>query len=106
MKFKLTNEIKELITAASKNPKFSEIHKEEAAEIISLKLDSGKAYPVSTDLIEYSAQLQGKIMVAYTCQVFNQSSLNLGVYFHEVIIGSGLYFPPKEVKPRVRRPQP
>jgi hypothetical protein len=61
MKLKLTNKIQELITAALDNPEFSVIHKEEASEIISLKLDSERDCPVSTDLIEYSAKLQGNL---------------------------------------------
>lgn len=59
MKLKLTDKIQELIAAASKNPEFSAIYKEEASEIISPTRDPQKDYPISTDLIEYSAKLQG-----------------------------------------------
>ncbi|KAL7312767.1 hypothetical protein PS15m_008494 [Mucor circinelloides] len=81
MDLRLTETIQTAVKKALAKPEFSEKYKEEAEKISNLESVSKEPYPVSTDLVEYVAKL-------------------LDVYFHELIVGSGLYFAPKEVVPQ------
>ncbi|CEP18052.1 hypothetical protein [Parasitella parasitica] len=77
MDLRLTQSIKDSIKRALEQPNFFEKFKEEAEKISKLETIPDESYPVSTDLVEYVAK-------------------RLGIHFHEMIIGSGLYFAPKE----------
>ncbi|KAI8642905.1 endoplasmic reticulum-based factor for assembly of V-ATPase-domain-containing protein [Parasitella parasitica] len=78
MDLRLTQSIQDSIKKAVVLPDFSEKFKDEAEKISKLKVFPKDPYPVSTDLVEYIAR-------------------RLDLHFHELIIGSGLYFAPKEV---------
>ncbi|KAI9476586.1 MAG: endoplasmic reticulum-based factor for assembly of V-ATPase-domain-containing protein [Benjaminiella poitrasii] len=79
MDLQLTQSIQESIKSALKKTDFPIKYKEEAEKLRDLKLDSTEKHPVSVDLVE-------------------QVSKSLDIHFHELIIGSGLYFPPKEIR--------
>ncbi|KAL9553211.1 hypothetical protein MBANPS3_003402 [Mucor bainieri] len=103
MDLRLTKSIHAAIKKALAKPEFSEKYREEAEKISKLEsVSTEEPYPVSTDLVEYVAKQLGTLCIRRdrTTRRLTRSKPIQDMYFHELIVGSGLYFAPKEVVPQ------
>ncbi|GAA5803250.1 hypothetical protein HPULCUR_008727 [Helicostylum pulchrum] len=82
MQLNLTKSMQDSVELAVKQPSFLQIHKEEAEMITLLELDENKQHSISVELIHHVSNCLD------------------GVFFHELIKGTGVYIEPKEVKPK------
>ncbi|KAI8328670.1 endoplasmic reticulum-based factor for assembly of V-ATPase-domain-containing protein [Blakeslea trispora] len=80
MKFKLTPRIQQHVIKALDHS-ISVIYQKEAEDVRAVDLSRTSLYPVSMDLVLHVAELTDS-------------------HFHELILGSGLYFEPKEEAPQ------
>ncbi|OBZ86318.1 hypothetical protein A0J61_05637 [Choanephora cucurbitarum] len=81
MKFRLTPLIQHHVKDALDHPDLSIVYREEAEKIKMVDLEETSLHPVSMDLVHHLADITD-------------------IYFHELILGSGLYFEPKEETPQ------